>query len=90
MLVQKDFAKTAVETVRSGGEKTAFLCSSDVHAITLHNHFRDAKICVPRDAGIMGFDNLDILDSIRPRRSKNCCGILVLCGGGRDLCDFGL
>jgi DNA-binding LacI/PurR family transcriptional regulator len=75
MLIQKDFAETAVKIVRLGGEKTAFLCSSDTHAITLLNHFRDANICVPRDAGIMGFDNLDILDSIRPRLTTTSTSI---------------
>jgi DNA-binding LacI/PurR family transcriptional regulator len=75
VLMQKDFAETALEMVHSGGERTAFLCSSDVHAIALLNHFRDAKIRVPRDAGIMGFDNLDILDSIRPRLTTTSTSI---------------
>jgi DNA-binding LacI/PurR family transcriptional regulator len=75
LLTQKDFAEKAIEMVRSGGEKTAFLCSSDVHAIALLNHFLEAKIRVPQEAGIMGFDNLDILDSIRPRLTTTSTSI---------------
>jgi LacI family transcriptional regulator len=66
-LIQKDYAQAAVSMVRAGGEKIAFFCSSDVYALELFKTFRTAGIEVPRDAGLMGFDNLDILDFFRPR-----------------------
>ncbi|MDR2079814.1 MAG: LacI family transcriptional regulator [Treponema sp.] len=67
MLLRKDYADQAVALVRSGGEKTAFFCSSDVYALELLKRFREEGISVPRDAGLMGFDNLDILAYITPR-----------------------
>jgi LacI family transcriptional regulator len=66
ILVQKDYCETAAALVRSGGEKTAFFCSSDVYALNLLKSFREAGIVFPRDAGLMGFDNLDILGYISP------------------------
>ncbi|MDL2319188.1 LacI family transcriptional regulator [Eubacteriales bacterium OttesenSCG-928-A19] len=66
-LIQKDFCERAAEMVRAGGEKIAFFCSSDVYALDLLKHFREQGISVPGDAGLMGFDNLDILDYIEPR-----------------------
>jgi LacI family transcriptional regulator len=66
ILIQKDYCETAVALVRSGTEKTAFFCSSDVYALQLLKSFREQGIVVPRDAGLMGFDNLDILTYISP------------------------
>jgi LacI family transcriptional regulator len=66
-LIHKDYARDAVSMVREGGGKTAFFCSSDVYALELFRAFRAEGIEVPRDAGLMGFDNLDILDYIQPR-----------------------
>jgi LacI family transcriptional regulator len=67
ILVQKDFCGTVVSMARSGGEKIAFLCSSDIYALELLKGFGEAGVSVPADAGLMGFDNLDILSFISPR-----------------------
>jgi DNA-binding LacI/PurR family transcriptional regulator len=69
LLIQKDFREKAMEIIwhNHNKEKTAFLCTSDAHALDLFNYLREKNITVPRDAGIMGFDNLDILNLIRPR-----------------------
>jgi LacI family transcriptional regulator len=66
LLIQKDFCAEAVRLIRSGGKKTAFFCSSDVYALELLKAFRDQGLSFPRDAGLMGFDNLDILSYISP------------------------
>jgi LacI family transcriptional regulator len=67
ILIQKDYAQTAVSMVRSSKNRIAFFCSSDVYALELSNSFREQGIAVPSEAGIMGFDNLDILSYISPR-----------------------
>ncbi|MDR1446148.1 MAG: LacI family transcriptional regulator [Treponema sp.] len=67
ILMGKDFSSVAVSMVRAGKEKTAFFCSSDVYALELLKYFRETGISVPKDAGLMGFDNLDILTFINPR-----------------------
>jgi DNA-binding LacI/PurR family transcriptional regulator len=66
MFIQKDYCERAAAMVHSGGEKTAFFCSSDIYALNLLRSFREAGIVFPRDAGLMGFDNLDILTYISP------------------------
>jgi DNA-binding LacI/PurR family transcriptional regulator len=75
LLIQKDFCEKAEEIIRNNNEKTAFLCSSDAHALDLFNYLREKNIIVPRDAGIMGFDNLDILNLIRPRLTTTSTSI---------------
>ena len=67
ILLSKAYPEEAAAMVRAGGEKTAFFCSSDVYAIDLMNYFKKQKIRLPADAGLMGFDNLDILQFIEPR-----------------------
>jgi LacI family transcriptional regulator len=47
--------------------RIAFLCSSDVYALELLKGFRERGISIPGDAGLVGFDNLDIFDYITPR-----------------------
>jgi DNA-binding LacI/PurR family transcriptional regulator len=66
LLIQKDYCEIAAAMVHSGTEKTAFFCSSDIYALNLLKSFREAGIAFPRDAGLMGFDNLDILGYISP------------------------
>ena len=67
ILMEKDFSPVAVSLVRKSNEKTAFFCSSDIYALELLKSFQAQDISVPRDAGLMGFDNLDILTYIKPR-----------------------
>jgi LacI family transcriptional regulator len=68
ILTQKDFCNTAASMVRSSPRnRIAFLCSSDVYALELLRGFREQGIAIPADAGLMGFDNLDIFDYITPR-----------------------
>jgi LacI family transcriptional regulator len=70
ILIDKDFCDSAASMVRSAaspGNRIAFLCSSDVYALELLKGFRERDISIPGDAGLMGFDNLDIFDYITPR-----------------------
>ncbi|GHU64528.1 LacI family transcriptional regulator [Spirochaetia bacterium] len=67
VLFQKDFIESAISMVRSGKKRIAFFCSADVYALKLLKTFREQGISVPGDAGIMGFDNLDILEYVSPR-----------------------
>lgn len=47
--------------------RTAILCSGDIYALNIMRRFKEMKIRTPRDIGIMGFDNINILDYIVPR-----------------------
>jgi len=69
ILTEKDFYPIAVSLVQKAKEKIAFFCSSDIYALELLKYFKTRKITIPGDAGLMGFDNLDILNYISPRIS---------------------
>lgn len=50
-----------------GDVRTAILCSGDIYALNIMRYFKAHKIKTPRDVGIMGFDNISILEYIVPR-----------------------
>lgn len=47
-------------------EKTCIVCSSDVYALRILQAMRTNHLSLPDNWGIMGFDNLDILDYVQP------------------------
>ena len=49
------------------GVKTAFFCSGDIFALELMKHLKSLGKRAPKDYGIMGFDNIDVLDYVTPR-----------------------
>ena len=67
ILMEKDFCSVAASLVRKSKEKIAFFCSSDIYALELLKNFQAQGISVPHKAGLMGFDNLDVLSYINPR-----------------------
>lgn len=48
-------------------KKTAFFCSGDIFALDIIKHLRKKGKEAPKDYGIMGFDNIDMLDYITPK-----------------------
>jgi len=46
--------------------RTAVLCSSDIYALEILKHLEARGISVPADAGLMGFDNIDMLRYVKP------------------------
>ncbi len=54
----------AIENTR---EKVAFFCSGDVYALEIMKALKEKKLKAGKDYGIMGFDNIDMLDYITPR-----------------------
>jgi len=47
-------------------EKTAIMCSSDIIALEVLNILKQKDLNVPRDVGLIGFDNIDILKYVTP------------------------
>ena len=47
--------------------KTAFLCSGDAYALNVMRWGNQNGFVIPRDFGLMGFDNISVLDYILPR-----------------------
>lgn len=53
--------------------RTAILCPYDVLAIKIVNLYRKHGIQIPSQIGIMGFDNIDMLENITPRINSVDC-----------------
>lgn len=49
------------------GQKIAFFCSGDVYALEIMKALRVEQLRAGEDYGIMGFDNIDVLDYVIPR-----------------------
>ncbi len=62
-----DYRKQVVDLVRRGSQKPAILCTSDIYAVKALKALREAGLGVPRDAGLMGFDNINLLSLVDPR-----------------------
>ena len=56
----------AIDQLDIGEVKTAFLCSSDVYALDILRHLRLKGFVPPYHYGLMGFDNISILQNIEP------------------------
>lgn len=47
--------------------KTAVLCSGDLYALSIMRWAQDSGVSIPGEFGVMGFDNISILDYITPK-----------------------
>jgi LacI family transcriptional regulator len=47
--------------------KTAVFCATDQYALDAHQVFKRNNINIGQDVGLMGFDNIDILNYVQPR-----------------------
>lgn len=56
-----------VESVLDESRKTAFVCSADEFALEVMKRLKKSGKRAGRDYGIIGFDNIDILDYVTPR-----------------------
>lgn len=56
-----------VESVLGESRKTAFVCSADEFALEVMKRMKKSGKRAGRDYGIIGFDNIDILDYVTPR-----------------------
>ena len=61
--------------LQEGSGKPAILCGFDDLAIRVLNMLRSHGVSVPEEVGLMGFDNIPILDSISPRLCSVDCEI---------------
>lgn len=52
--------------LKSKGLRTAVFCSGDIYALQVLSHLKKRGIKIPEDVGIMGFDNIDMLEFITP------------------------
>lgn len=71
----EDIVEQIILNNEKGELRTAVLCVNDMVAIKLLNLFRIRGLKVPQDVGIMGFDNIDMLDVIIPKINSVDCHI---------------
>lgn len=69
VLKEKDYLDQLHPYLLDTGQKTAFLCSSDIFALDILNEIRSYCGHIPPHVGIMGFDHLSILRYIHPQLS---------------------
>lgn len=66
-LIGENYIEQLAPYLKTLDVRTAILCSGDIYALNIMRYFKDIKIKTPRDIGIMGFDNINMLDYIVPR-----------------------
>ncbi len=57
----------SLDELLADSTKTAVLCSGDSYALDIMKHEKARGLETPRDYGLMGFDNISVLDMITPR-----------------------
>ena len=68
-LIQDRAYESQLHSAIPQDKRTAIMCTSDIYAFRSINALRQRGIMVPRDVGIMGFDNIQTYQTIRPRLS---------------------
>jgi LacI family transcriptional regulator, galactose operon repressor len=66
VLREKTFQDGLKDAVARSSARTAIMCSSDIYALQCLELVRAWGMQVPRDVGLMGFDDIDILKYVRP------------------------
>jgi LacI family transcriptional regulator len=61
-----DYINTLKKTLSHSTRKTVVFCSGDIYALVILKYFHERGIRVPRDVGVMGFDNIHILEFMFP------------------------
>ena len=68
MIVDVTEMPRILEVIRDkSSRKTCILCSGDIQALAVMKMLKDNAIRIPQDVGVMGFDNIDVLQYVNPR-----------------------
>lgn len=67
VLKDSDYLKKLKACSFDPAEKTAIVCSTDLYALEVMNLLKERNIAIPEQAGVMGFDDIDMLKYISPR-----------------------
>lgn len=67
VLKGSDYLNKLQAYVFDPAEKTAIVCSTDLYALEVMNLLKERSIAIPEQAGVMGFDDIDMLKYISPR-----------------------
>lgn len=61
-----NFLEQIDHILQHSGKRTAIFCSGDIYALQIMSHLKKNGFRVPEDVGIMGFDNIDMLEFLEP------------------------
>lgn len=64
---QKEYIDIIESMAFDTQERTTIMCSSDIYALRVLDRLTTRGLEVPRDVGLIGFDNIDTLEHVRPR-----------------------
>lgn len=67
IIIGENYIDQLVPILKAQKVHTAILCSGDIYALNIMRFFKSRKIKTPRDIGIMGFDNIKMLEYVVPR-----------------------
>lgn len=65
--------------------RTAIFCSGDIYALQILQYLKDKGVEVPKEVGVMGFDDIDMLDFITPSLATISNEIQEVGGAAVDL-----
>lgn len=78
-MIMEEFDEVAlIDYAKDQSKRTGILCPYDNMAIRVLNVLTDNGISVPGQIGIRGFDNIDLLNVIRPRLCSVDCEVEIL------------
>jgi len=66
VIKEKNDFRLLVELLRSSSDRTAVVCSSDIFALQTLRYLSAEGFRVPEDVGLMGFDDIDLLEYVSP------------------------
>ncbi|SFS57752.1 LacI family DNA-binding transcriptional regulator [Paenibacillus sp. BC26] len=66
VITDYDYLESLLRLITESDEKPAILCSSDIYALDIMRFLKVNDIRIPEQAGVMGFDNIDILHYVDP------------------------
>lgn len=62
-----DYLERAYTILKQTQKRTAFFCTADMYALELMKYLKKRGLEPPRDYGLEGFDNTDVLQYVSPR-----------------------
>lgn len=62
-----DYIDKVEKLLDASQTKTAILCSGDIYALEVMRFVKEKGLRIPEDVGIMGFDNISVLQFVTPK-----------------------
>jgi len=69
IVTSKDYYAELEQLIRSSRKRKVILCTSDIYALRIMQHLKQAGVSIPGDVGLMGFDDIDTLEFVTPSLS---------------------